>query len=246
MGCKTFHFKQFTIRQERCAMKVGTDGVLLGAWAANMVRSYQDQRNRINVLDAGTGSGVMALIVAQLVVQANVTAIEVEHRAAQQAGENAAASKFADRIRVYHQSLQQLAATGSESYDVIVTNPPYFVRSFLPKEEARMKARHNTQLSFGDLIRCVDRLLSNDGLFCLILPFNVSQSFAIEAASKGLHLVRLTAVRDTSEHAAIRHMLMFTRKQWPFKKSGLTLYKKGREERSAAFHALTQALYLQS
>lgn len=246
MGRDVFHFQQFTIRQDHRAMKVGTDAVLVSAWAARAIGEWYDTAQPAAIHEIGTGNGVMALILAQLFENAQITACEINEAAAQQARENITASRYANRIAVHPQSLQAFTEATSARFDYIVTNPPYFVRSYLPADKARSKARHSQELPFGVLLNCVDRLLAAEGLFCLILPFNVSQSFAIEAAAKGLHLVRLTGVRDTVDHPTIRHLLMFARQQLPFKKTGLTLYKKGREERSAAFHELTKDLYLQS
>jgi tRNA1Val (adenine37-N6)-methyltransferase len=186
------------------------------------------------------------LILAQFFENAQVTALEIDREAVQEAKDNVAKSKFAGRIEVVHQSLQNFTGPTGCKFDFIVSNPPYFVRSFLPPEKARRMARHSKQLPFRELIQGVEQLLHARGLFALILPFNVSQSFAIEAAAHGLHLVRLTGVRDTAKHAAIRHLMLFSKQQWLLEKNVLSLYNEGHEERSVAFHELTKDLYLQS
>ncbi len=134
---KTFQFKKFTIAQDRCAMKVGTDGVLLGAWA----------RGGKRVLDIGTGTGLVALMMAQRFTDAVVDAVEIDHDTAGQAMENVSSSPFANRVKVFAKALQGFEPDAP--YDSIVTNPPFFSNSLLAPDSSRTMARHTVALSFA-------------------------------------------------------------------------------------------------
>ena len=230
-----FQFKSFTIRQEKCAMKVGTDGVLLGAWAGN----GEPQQ----VLDIGAGTGLVALMLAQRFPEARVTGVEVDENTAAQAKDNASGSPFAGRVMMVHDSIQHFAKNTHQQFDLIVSNPPFF-DSLQPLESGRLKARHAQNLQPQELLESVDRLLTEVGFFVVILPEAGSRNFSIRAASIGLHLINLTAVRDTDKHPVKRHLLAFAKELLPFEKGEITLYEKGREERSAAFSFLTKDFYL--
>lgn len=200
MSNSNFAFKQFTIRQEKCAMKVGTDAVLLGAWA----KTYGVRR----ILDIGTGTGVIALMLAQK-CGGLIDAIEIDKESFGEASANASASPWADRLHVHHISLQDFARIQDEPYDLIVSNPPYFNDSLPATEESRTKARHTILLPFTDLVECVARLLSKEGKFCVILPPREGEKFRELAALKGLHLTRLTRVKTTPEKPEKRWLMQF-------------------------------------
>ena len=155
-----FRFKQFAVRQDRCPMKVGTDGVLLGAWAE--VRPG-DRR----MLDVGTGTGLIALMLAQRSA-ARITAVDVDAECATQAAENFAASPWADRLDAVAVAVQRYDPV--ERFDLIVSNPPYYVDSLLSPDEGRNTARHAAGLPFGELAAAVVRLLAPGGRFALVLP----------------------------------------------------------------------------
>lgn len=165
-------------------MKVGTDGVLLGAWAAGGQR----------ILDIGTGTGVIALMMAQRFPDAQVSAIELDASAAQQAKENVAASPFSDRIAVEHVALQQYEAL---PFDAIVVNPPFFTHALAAKGCARAMARQTGSLSFRDLCRGGRRLLAEGGVMSLIIPADRCGEVETEAALAGLFLQRKVAIRTT-------------------------------------------------
>lgn len=163
-----FRFKQFAIEQDRTPMKVGTDGVLLGAW----VRVGGDERR---ILDIGTGTAVIALMMAQRCAEAMVDGVEIDEASAEQARENVEASPWSDRVAIHHSQVQSF--TPSYNYDLIVANPPYFVDSLLSPDEGRSVARHTTELSFEELTDAVVRLLDDGGRFALILPVVESERF---------------------------------------------------------------------
>lgn len=203
MSESTFHFKQFTINQDRCAMKVGTDSVLFGAWI-NAINSFE-------VLDIGTGTSVLALMIAQK-CKAAIDAIDIDADSCQQARDNIAASKWNDRIKVYHTSLQNFQNNALTVYDLIVSNPPYFVDAHKASDAARNIARHmNETLTIDDLINGVLKLLSAEGKFCVILPFKEGMLFYENALQKNLYCSRLTRVKTKIDKPEKRLMMEFTR-----------------------------------
>ena len=158
-----FQFKQFTIRHDKCAMKVGTDGVLLGAWAGTESCS--------RILDVGTGTGLIALMLAQR-SKAVVDAIDIDADACLQAQENAESSLFAGRINVFHSDLGDFAQASTHLYDLIVSNPPYFVDSLKCPNLQRNTARHTDTLTLEDLLQYSRKLLAPQGRIALILPYD--------------------------------------------------------------------------
>ena len=157
-----FQFKQFTIQQNRCAMKVGTDGVLLGAWV--------DGGNRI--LDIGTGTGLVALMMAQRFPTAQVTAVEMDGDACRQAEENGAKSPFCERLTFYCDTIQHfsIGCEKNQCFDSIVCNPPFFENSLKNNNPKTTLARHNDHLPWEELVDCVDALITDEGVFSVILP----------------------------------------------------------------------------
>lgn len=197
-----FQFKQFAIQQDRCAMKVGTDGVLLGAWATTGER----------MLDIGTGTGLIALMLAQRCAHAVVDAVEIDEAAAEQARENVAASPFADRVNVVNVEIQKFTPMNGVRYDVVVSNPPYFQNALGSPDEKRHTARHTDSLSYRELLDAVTRLLREDGRFCIIIPFDCRQSVIDEALLHGFSISRECAVRTTQRKAPRRYLLEFSRR----------------------------------
>ncbi len=181
----SFSFKQFHIEQDQCAMKVGTDGVLLGAWAGVEESDY-------SILDIGTGTGLIALMMAQRAPKAKIIGVEIDNQCAIQARENCEASKWSERVSIVNSAIQDYSPR--EKFDLILSNPPYFVDSLLSPDVKRSVARHTTTLSFEELARDVARLLNNTGRFCVILPREESLRF--DTAANGLlHLWQRTSVR---------------------------------------------------
>ncbi|NVO09215.1 MAG: methyltransferase [Bacteroidales bacterium] len=201
MGKNYFRFKQFIIKQEGAAMKVGTDGVLLGAWA--------DLENVHTVLDVGTGSGVIALMIAQR-SEANIQAVEIDESSAQQAKGNFDASKWADRLGVEAISFQDFAKKHSSKFDLIVSNPPYFSKSLKPNTPERTLTRHTEQLSNVDMLEGIKNLLSPDGRFCAIFPYTEGNIFIAEAANYGLFCNKKLYVKTKPNNPIIRILLDFS------------------------------------
>ena len=232
-----FSFKQFTVHQDRCAMKVGTDGTLLGAWAKGGDR----------ILDVGTGTGLIALMLAQRFPQAMVDAIDIDSDACLQAHENVVASPFADRVNVHHCRLQDFTPvipkekwTDNESslyYDAIVVNPPYFEQSLKAPDVQRSMARHTDSLSYRDLMNGVVRLLDTDGEFSVVIPFDCRSSLETEAIMAGLYPSRVCAVKTTPRKTARRYLLAFRKHPEEIETSELLM-------NSDAYHDLVKDFYL--
>lgn len=197
-----FQCKKFYIAHDRCAMKVGTDGLLLGAWAPVPAAG--------NILDIGSGSGLISLMLAQ---RSNgtlpITAIELDSDAAEQARENVARSCWPDTIQLIKGDI--LTYQPSERYRLIVSNPPFFQQSLAATDAKRHQARHTDSLPFADLLRCAERLLQPGGSFELILPLTASHVFSSLALEQGWYLARSCAVHTTEAKAASRLLMGWQR-----------------------------------
>jgi len=180
-----FEFKQFRIEQQRSAMKVGTDGVLLGSWAA-----VKDTRR---ILDVGTGTGLIALMVAQR-SEARIDAVEIDAAASEEATHNFRKSAWSERLNLINADFLQFAGSSDCTYDLIVSNPPFFVNSVKTNDAALSVARHNDMLSFNQLILGARKLLASSGRLCVILPTLSFVEFRENARLSGFYLHHLTTV----------------------------------------------------
>ena len=198
MSTPSFRFKQFEVWHDKCAMKVGTDGVLLGAWCP--VEEVRGQTSDVRILDVGTGSGVIALMLAQRCSEAQINAIDIDSDAVAQAQDNFARSPWAERLHAHHCALQEISNHKSEvsckRYDLIVSNPPYFVDSLKNPDQHRQTARHTDTLSYSDLLSCAAELLADDGTLALILPAEAENTILNLAQTAGLFPTRLTRVHS--------------------------------------------------
>ena len=208
-----FHFKQFDVEDSACAMKVGTDGVLLGGWAEPLFQRSGLSAQR-SFLDIGTGSGLIALMLAQRFPNAHILGIDIDEASARQAAENFAASPWANRLEAKHISIQDLSAQRSFSdsglYQLIVSNPPYFRDALKCPEASRKQARHTDSLSYDELLRCAAKLLAPDGVLALILPAEAEQDILTLAAANGLYPHRITRLHTTPSKPAKRILIDFT------------------------------------
>ncbi|ABK36818.1 tRNA1(Val) (adenine(37)-N6)-methyltransferase [Aeromonas hydrophila] len=196
-----FTFKQFHVDHDRCAMKVGTDGILLGAWAP--------VTNARRVLDIGSGSGLIALMLAQRSpADCRIDAVELDSNAARQARENAAASPWHERVTVIESAIQTYQAT---PYDLIVSNPPYFVAGQSFRDPARALARHTGGLDSRDLLAACDRLLAPNGEVALVVPTAMADEILCISADYDLHAVCYTAVITRAGKEANRVLLRLGR-----------------------------------
>ena len=194
-----FKFKHFEIHQDRCAMKVGTDGVLLGAWALGGKR----------ILDIGSGTGLISLMMAQRYPEAQVVGIDLDAEACAEARENVAASLFADRVNIVDCRLQDYESV--EKFDAIVSNPPFFLNSLKNPDSKRSMARHADSLPFRELFRGVKLLLSDDGVFSAIVPVEVLEAFASEGYMHGFYLLRQCGIKTVERKQPKRYLLTFAK-----------------------------------
>tara|TARA_R100000935_G_scaffold27288_2_gene47435 strand:- start:13775 stop:14491 length:717 start_codon:yes stop_codon:yes gene_type:complete len=203
MANKPFNFKQFTVAQERCAMKVGTDGVLLGAWVS-IENSPQ------SILDIGAGTGVISLQLAQRSLAETIDAIEIDNDAYEQCTENFENSPWADRLFCYHASIQEFVSEIEETYDLIISNPPFYSENFKSENSARDIARFTDALPFDHLAISASHLLSENGTFAVILPKKEETHFIEIAAKSNLFPKRICTVKGTPTSEEKRSLLEFT------------------------------------
>lgn len=205
-----FQFKQFRILQDECAMKVGTDGVLLGAWA----------RGGSSVLDVGTGTGIIALMMAQRYAEADVLAIDIDEGAVRQATANVLSSPFSSRIRVEQQRLQDMS---EGCFDAVVSNPPFFIDSLQAPDRQRNMARHAETLTYADLMKAANRLLSDAGELSVIVPFDYRRRMDDEAIFQGFFPSRVCAVRTTPTKPVRRYLLAYRKQPCPCEQTELVI-----------------------
>lgn len=233
---KPFQFKKFTVNQDRTAMKIGTDGVLLAAWTDVSL-------NPSSVLDIGAGTGVIALMLAQRSSAETIDAIEIEENAYEQCVENFENSPWADSLFCYHCSLDEFVLEIEDSYDLIVSNPPFYTNSLGSGNVARDRARSNIDLPFEELFNSITRLLSKNGLFAMIAPFNEEESLIKLAMECRLYPKRITRVKGLAHLPAKRSLMEFT-----FENSEAILdeliIEKGRHQYTEKYIELTKDFYL--
>ncbi len=199
-----FQFKQFTVQQEHCAMKVTTDGCLFGAWAANHIASYALNEN--NILDIGAGTGLLSLMMAQK-KDVTIDAVEVDEQAAMHAQQNFQASPWKERLQVHHTAIQEFKSL--VQYDFIITNPPFFDNDLKSVDNKRNLALHSAELSLEELLTAIKRLLKNEGKFCILLPYHRSIYFEELAIKEGFYMHEKVSVRQTEKHPPFRTILLF-------------------------------------
>ena len=225
-----FTFKQFAIHQDRCAMKVGTDGVLLGAWA--QVEHCQ------HILDVGTGTGLIALMAAQR-SEAHIVGIDLDADAVSQASENAASSPWSHRIQMIEMDVKMMGASnqGDPSsstpcyplFDAILCNPPYFANSLKSPDAARTMARHTDTLSFDELAHSASRLLSPKGELSVVIPHERATDMTVSAACYGLFATRQTIVCPVEGAKPKRILMAFSREGAPHTPETLCIHDTQRQ-----------------
>ena len=231
----TFRFKQFSIEQDRTAMKVGTDGVLLGAWAGLSQTG--------NILDIGTGTGVIALIAAQR-TNAAVIALEPDNDSFQQATENFIRSKWNNRIISVRTSLQEYTENTSLKFDSIVSNPPFHEENVLSDDERKNIARHSDSLPVNIIINSSAALLAENGSSSLIYPCHHLEEIKNQIKHSGLYLQRLTYVRPIPGKDSHRILVQFGKVKTEITESEITIEDGRRHHYTAEYKKLTEPFYL--
>ena len=230
-----FQFKQFTVHQKHCAMKVGTDGTLLGAWA-------QVPSASARILDIGTGTGLIALMMAQRFPKASVLGIDIDPDAVMQAKENVAASPFASRINILNENV--LDFSNIEGFDAIVSNPPYFVDALTCPDHQRTMARHTLGLTYEGLMKSAFRLLKPEGVFSLVIPSENRTLLETEAYIAGFFFSRVCLIRTTPRKQPKRQLIELIKH--PISKIHIEdgIIEESPNVRSTWYQTLTQDFYI--
>ncbi|HLV92653.1 MAG TPA: methyltransferase [Aequorivita sp.] len=213
---KAFQFKEFTIEQNRCAMKIGTDGVLLGAWVSL-------ETNPFSVLDIGSGTGIIALQLAQRSDAELIDALEIDEEAYEQCVDNFENSPWGDRLFCYHASLAEFAEEIEDKYDLIISNPPFHSENYKTTSSSRDKARFNDSLPFDKLIESVSLLLSKEGIFAVVIPNKEEENFISMASKVKLFPTRICHVRGNESSIIKRSMIEFSFKKTTPKTENITI-----------------------
>jgi tRNA1Val (adenine37-N6)-methyltransferase len=230
-----FQFKQFKIQQDKTAMKVGTDGVLLGAWASAKACR--------RILDVGTGTGLIAIMMAQR-SNAEIDAVEPEENAFIQARENINNCPWRERIYLRNMRLQDFAEHHESLFDLIVTNPPWFSKSLSSPSQERTRARHTVSLSYHDLLDGSNKMLNEEGILSLILPYGEKKVFIDMATNKGLFCKRITHVKPLPGRKPKRVLLEFSYREEEPVENQITIEKGPRHVFTEEYVEMTKDFYL--
>ena len=232
-----FQFKQFTIQQDKCAMKVGTDGVLLGAWTPL-------ENNPYSILDIGAATGLNAVLLAQRTHAEQIDAIEIDDEAYEQCVDNFESSNWGDRLFCYHAGLDEFVEEmEDEEYDLIISNPPFYTENYSSGNEQRDKARFTESLPFEELIEAAAILLSEDGVFAVIIPFKEEENFTAIAKDFDLHPFKITRVKGTPDTEIKRSLIAFSKKETAITINELVI-ETARHQYTPEYIELTKDFYL--
>ena len=199
-----FTFKQFHVNQDRCAMKIGTDGVLLGAWTPLINNPY-------NILDIGAGTGILSLMLAQRSNAEQIDAIEIDEEAYEQCVENFETSPWGDKLFCFHAGLDEFVDEPEDEYDLIISNPPFYAEDFKTDDSQRDRARFQDAMPFEELIQAAALLLSDNGIFSVIIPFKEEERFVAMCKELYLFPLKITRVKGTPTSEIKRSLLAFCR-----------------------------------
>lgn len=232
-----FSFKQFSIEQDRCAMKIGTDGVLLGAWTPI-------ENNIYSILDIGTGTGVIALMLAQRSTAEQIDALEIDEEAYEQSVDNFENSPWSDRLFCFHAALDEFVEDPEDEYDLIVSNPPFYTEDYYSKNEQRDLARFADAMPFEDLIEAADLLLSENGIFSVIIPFKEEEHFLALAKEYELYPLKMTRVKGTPTTEIKRSLLALSRNKKTEVPVDELIIETSRHQYTPEYIELTKHFYL--
>jgi tRNA1Val (adenine37-N6)-methyltransferase len=232
-----FQFKQFNIKQSQSAMKVGTDGVLLGAWTP-----IKNQPSTI--LDIGAGTGLLALMLAQRTSAEMIDAIEIEEGAYEECVENFENSPWNDRLFCFHAGLDEFVEEPEVLYDLIVCNPPFYEEHYKSEKPQRDLARFQDAMPFEELVEAVDFLLSDEGVFSVIIPFHEEEKFILLAADSSLFPFKVTRVKGHATAAIKRSLLAFSRIKTVDIQTDELIIEIDRHQYTDTYQALTKDFYI--
>ncbi|WP_163399900.1 tRNA1(Val) (adenine(37)-N6)-methyltransferase [Flavobacterium fluviatile] len=232
-----FQFKQFAVNQDRCAMKVGTDGVLLGAWAPI-------NHNPFSILDIGAGTGIIALMQAQRTNAEQIDALEIDEDAYEQAVENFENSPWGDRLFCFHAGLDEFIEEPEDEYDLIISNPPFYSEDYKTENEQRDLARFQDAMPFEELVEAAGLLLSENGIFAVILPFKEEENFITLAKEAELYPAKITRVKGTPTSEIKRSLLAFSRNENPTTEIDELIIETSRHNYTPEYIQLTKDFYL--
>ena len=236
MALEAFHFKQFSVSHDRCAMKVGTDAVLLGAWAPVNPTTK-------SILDIGAGSGILALMLAQRSNAELIDGLEIDGEAYEQCVTNFESSPWADRLFCYHASLKAFSNEIDIKYDFIISNPPFYNATYTTNNESRNTASFEAAMPFNKLLESVRKLLSKNGTFCVIIPFKLEKKFVEIGKENTLFSDKILRIRGQKNSIIKRSLLSFSFKKKPVEINEIYLEEK-RHIYSKEFINLTKEFYL--
>ncbi len=229
-----FHFKHFSLSDENVAMKIGTDAVLLGAWTK--------VSGALKILDIGTGCGIIALMMAQR-SPARVDAVEIDAGSASQAAVNTELSPWSDRIKIINSSIQDFSRSCPSTYDLIISNPPYFSNSLKAPSPKRSLARHDDSLPIHQLMLAASKLLLPGGSLNLVFPWDSTDTWLTEAGNLDFHATRLTRVIPREGKSPGRVLAEFRKELCPLTESQLLIRSRDGSY-TEAYKALTADFYL--
>ena len=229
-----FNFKQFKIQHEQ-SFKVGTDGVLLGTWVA--------VSNKKSILDIGSGSGLIPLVLAQRAKHAKIIGVEIDEASFQESSQNVSKSAWADRVTLFHETIQAYSEKNDQKFDLIVSNPPYFINSTKSPKSKKNIARHTDKLPFSDLVRVSLKHLTPEGRFALVLPKDEGKIFIQLAKEHGLFLIRLTEVRSKKDKPIERFLMEFSLIARDLEKNELIIQFEKRNDYTPDYIKLTKDFY---
>ena len=232
-----FSFKQFSLEQDRTAMKIGTDGVLLGAWTPI-------ENHPFSILDIGTGTGIIALMLAQRSTAEQIDALEIDEDAYEQATDNFENSPWNDRLFCFHAGLDEFVEDPEDEYDLIVSNPPFYSEDYKSSNEQRDLARFQDAMPFEDLIEAVALLLSENGIFSVIIPFKEEEKFIDLCAEVELFPLKVTRVKGIPTSEIKRSLLAFSRNETPNFPIDELIIETARHIYTAKYIELTKDFYL--
>jgi tRNA1Val (adenine37-N6)-methyltransferase len=231
-----FQFKQFSVQQDKTAMKIGTDAVLLGAWCPI-------NNNPFSVLDIGAGTGVLSLMLAQRSAAEQIDAIEIDEDAYEQCVDNFENSPWSDRLFCFHAGLDEFIDEPENEYDIIISNPPFYSEDYKTDDSQRDLARFQEALPFEDLVEAADLLLSKNGIFAVIIPYKEEERFIDLCKKMDLFPFKITRVKGTSTSEIKRSLLAFSRIEKEVVIDELII-ETSRHEYTDEYIELTKSFYL--